>query len=166
MDMKNYNIRGFRGIEFYDNSGASCSIQESSCIDPHIWLGINEVIPKIFLPDIAKRNDQKGWVDLPVPDYIKLFGRMHLSQEQVKELLPLLQYFAENGTLPPNINSYNIDKDKVDDSADTVKVTMPVSFVDKPNKNCSIFPGSIAKYNINENINNVSIEEEKKKVNE
>ena len=73
-------------------------MQESSAIEPAIWIGIDHPIPKLFLPDVDK--EKKGWIDYPVPDCVKIFGRMELNQQQVKDLLPYLKYFADNGELP------------------------------------------------------------------
>lgn len=58
--------RGFSLIEFEDYYHHDCSLQESSNIDPCIWLGVGN-------------------------------NRMHLNQEQVKELLPYLQRFVDTG---------------------------------------------------------------------
>jgi hypothetical protein len=60
--------RGFAWANFRDTYGEPCSLQESSLISPHIWLGRDQM-------------------------------RMHLSQEQVKELLPMLQAFVETGKI-------------------------------------------------------------------
>ena len=65
--------RGFRRVDFTDRYGAACSLQESSlATEAAIWLGVND----------------------------PMASRMHLTQEQVAELLPLLQHFAETGYLP------------------------------------------------------------------
>lgn len=56
--MKPYRLsdRGFGGYEFESSQGESCSIQESSCVDPSIWLRLNEITPKLFLPDIDENK--------------------------------------------------------------------------------------------------------------
>lgn len=62
-----------RGVPVYrgtDSYGQPYSLQESSNVDPHIWLG----------------GDGNA--------------RAHLTQEMARELIPLLQYFADNGRLP------------------------------------------------------------------
>lgn len=73
--------RGFAIVEFVDAYGKECSLQESSLVEPHIWLG-------------CKNNTQPHHVtgEMTSP-------RMHLSQQQVKELLPLLKKFAKTGEL-------------------------------------------------------------------
>lgn len=87
--------RGFDRGEFFDQMGEACSIQESSlATDSCIWLGINEVVPQVFVPG-------DGWkpVELPTHGEVLKSGRMHLTQKQVAALLPLLQKFVETGRL-------------------------------------------------------------------
>jgi hypothetical protein len=62
--------RGFAYVNFKDFYGEPCSIQKSSLAD----------VPALWLG---------------IDHY-----RMHLSQEQVAELLPLLTHFVETGELP------------------------------------------------------------------
>lgn len=92
------NDRGFLTGKFTDHYGYGCSIQESSAIGDEdtgsfIWLGIDN--PKV-MKDL---RSGPGEVVEFEGDYT-FFSRMHLSQVQVKELLPSLQYFAECGCLP------------------------------------------------------------------
>lgn len=98
--MKKYELsnRGFRGYHFKDKSNRLCSIQESSSAKPSIWLGIDNIIPQLYLPELDRTKTR--WVDYPLPESVKIFGRMELTQSQVKQLLPYLQYFAETGKLP------------------------------------------------------------------
>ena len=73
------NERGFGVGNFEDYYGAPCSIQESSlATDNAIWFGVDDV-------------NHGGFTD---------YGRMHLTQDQVKRLLPYLTYFADTGELP------------------------------------------------------------------
>lgn len=67
---KDETNRGFGIYSFLDSNGEKCSIQESS---------------RAFPPSI--------WFGIS-PD------RMHLTQEEVAMLLPILKHFAENGELP------------------------------------------------------------------
>jgi hypothetical protein len=68
--------RGFWRVEFTDRYGAECSLQKSSlATEDAIWLGVD----KPFMAESL---------------------RMHLTQDMVKELLPLLQHFAKTGELP------------------------------------------------------------------
>jgi hypothetical protein len=67
--------RGFTIGEFKDRYGKPCSIQKSSLAsEPCIWLGVKEALGEP--------------------------SRMHLTQQQVADLLPLLQHFVETGDLP------------------------------------------------------------------
>ncbi len=80
--MKIYKTsRGFRRTDFLDLYEEKCSLQESSlATDNAIWLGCNE--------------------GLHIDG--ECCARMHLNQEHVLELIPLLQYFVETGKLPGN----------------------------------------------------------------
>ena len=105
--------RGFLRGEFTDANGQSCSLQRSSAFGGEggelIWLGVNNAKGNFSVlghNDLARlRNGGWGWQekclstmfpesDVNVPD------RMHLNQEQVKALLPALQYFVKTGELP------------------------------------------------------------------
>jgi len=81
--------RGFRKAEFKDRYGLDCSIQESSiATEACLWLGANK----------GSHYDDN---DMPVESQPgKCLARMHLSQEQVKALMPLLKYFLKHGVLP------------------------------------------------------------------
>ena len=91
--------RGFAIHEFTDRNGVKCSLQKSSlATDDCIWLGCAEIGLKRFEPFI-------GWSDVPLenrgPNGINYIAntRMHLTREQVKELLPILQRFVKTGEL-------------------------------------------------------------------
>ena len=72
---KKLTERGFGFYEFKDKYGQECSLQDSSLAsEPAVWLGV----------DIDLKGDE-------------IQNRMHLTQEQVKALLPILTYFAETG---------------------------------------------------------------------
>ena len=102
--------RGFNIGSFLDRNGQECSLQESSvcCTDEeegsYIWLGVDDANPQVLARDAhkvgVKTSEDCGWIPYPVPEEVLLHTRMHLSQRQVKELLPLLQHFAETGSLP------------------------------------------------------------------
>ena len=84
--------RGFSFGEFIDRYGAKCSIQKSSiATEDCIWLGINEVDPQVMAPG--------GWQKFEIPGDVLLNAKMHLTKNQVKELLPLLQSFVTTGEL-------------------------------------------------------------------
>lgn len=77
MDLTTTN-RGFDVAVFTDFYGSECSIQKSSLATKDcIWLGVD----KHFNPE----NEGSC--------------RMHLTRETVRELLPMLQRFAETGEL-------------------------------------------------------------------
>lgn len=88
--------RGFGHLTFLDRYEQICSLQDSSlATEPAIWLGVDNVGPSITGPN-GQRNE-----DVSI--------RMHLTQEMVKELLPYLTEFANNGSY---ISEMKIDKEK------------------------------------------------------
>lgn len=90
-------------MKFEDDYGVKCSLQESSSWESAIWLGVNNAHPKIMWKDAIKHGieveENCGWVDYPIPKEVLLSTRMHLTQNQVRELLPYLQRFVETGLL-------------------------------------------------------------------
>lgn len=81
--------RGFERFEFTDRYGEVCSIQESSlATDDAIWFGVNHA--SIEEVNLVEENGKKG-----------AMARMHLTRDMVKDLLPILQFFADHGELPP-----------------------------------------------------------------
>jgi len=69
--------RGFDISEFTDRYGQKCSLQKSSlAFEDCVWLGVSV--------------DMKGE---------KVNNRMHLTQDMVKDLLPVLEVFANTGEL-------------------------------------------------------------------
>ena len=91
--------RGFARVEFTDRNEVPCSLQKSSiATEDCIWLGANDIGLKRFEPG-------KGWHDVVLerepPGGVNHVAnnRMHLSQENVRALLPLLQGFAATGDL-------------------------------------------------------------------
>lgn len=97
--------RGFAHASFEDRYGAKCSIQKSSlATEDAIWFGINDADPQIMCSD-AKRlglpeKGHNGWQKYDIPKEVSLNTRMHLTQDQVRELIPVLAHFAETGELP------------------------------------------------------------------
>lgn len=86
--------RGFKFVEFIDRYGAQCSLQESSLADEAaIWFGPDDADPKRLVSG-------QGWQKVPFSDDTLFNTRMHLTQKQVKELLPYLRYFVKYGYLP------------------------------------------------------------------
>jgi hypothetical protein len=85
--------RGFNYVKFKDSNGVECSLQESSrAFTPSIWLGCNNADTKTLIPG-------KGWTLVDLPEMTISNTRMHLTQEDVQKLLPILQKFAETGEL-------------------------------------------------------------------
>lgn len=91
--IKSVTARGFELITFEDAYGFPCSLQESSAVVPHIWLGIDDAKPQIM----ASKTPQggTGWVPYDIPDDVLLTTRMHLNVEQVKALIVELQRFVD-----------------------------------------------------------------------
>lgn len=97
--------RGFAFGEFTDLYGEKCSIQKSSLAEiDAIWIGIDKPVPMLLHGDARRlglgNGETSGWVKYPLPECVELAGRMHLTREQVAELLPVLQCFVETGDLP------------------------------------------------------------------
>ena len=98
MDMKRTS-RGFAYYDFRDGNGTECSVQKSSAAEADfIWLGANEIGLKRFTPG-------RSWEPVELQDDFP-FGvthsannRMHLTRENVRALLPILQRFANTGQI-------------------------------------------------------------------
>jgi len=87
--------RGFGRIEFIDYYGIKCSLQKSSLADKDaIWLGCNDADPKQLIPG-------QGWTPIKMPDKNEWMAhtRMHLTQKEVKKLLPHLIKFVKTGEI-------------------------------------------------------------------
>lgn len=91
--------RGFGIIDMPGRDGEVFRLQESSAMDAEqsVWFGASELRVKSFL------NGQ--WSDVDFDALLpgaRILGneRMHLSQSQVRALLPILRYFVREGTLP------------------------------------------------------------------
>ncbi|MBB6731907.1 hypothetical protein [Cohnella zeiphila] len=91
--------RGFDIIIFEDFYGIECSIQKSSiATEDAIWFGCSEANPRIMANQTL--GGGTGWVPYPMPKRVAMDTRMHLTRDQVKELLPILNAFVETGELP------------------------------------------------------------------
>lgn len=104
MYKKEFTCRGFSYISFEDMYGEKCSLQKSSlAFEDAIWLGIEDVKPKVMVSDANKlgisTSKLNGWLDYQLPPEVHISSRMHLTREQVAELLPLLQKFVDTGEL-------------------------------------------------------------------
>jgi hypothetical protein len=90
--------RGFNCGKFLDDNGVECSIQKSSsAMEDKIWLGIAKADPIILSSKIIENG--VGWAKYPIPEDVFIGTRMHLSIEQVKQLLPMLNKFVETGDI-------------------------------------------------------------------
>lgn len=94
--------RGFGIINFTDRYGEGCSIQKSSLAsEDAIWFGIDDPAPKIMASQAplhgVDTDATVGWVEYPIPKEVLVSTRMHLTREQVAELLPVLQHFVATG---------------------------------------------------------------------
>lgn len=101
--------RGFTLVKFEDDYGAKCSLQESSAVAPHVWLGISK--PEIIIQykdaiahgmQLQKKypeTNECGWCDYPIPEEALVASRMHLSKQQAKWLAKRLNFFARHGYL-------------------------------------------------------------------
>jgi hypothetical protein len=86
--------------EFTDYYGVKCSIQKSSlATDDAIWLGVNDPEPKILASKVMEGGRGTGWVKYPIHEDVFINTRMHLSREQVAELIPILQKFVDTGDI-------------------------------------------------------------------
>lgn len=89
--------RGFAIGEFKDLNGEVCTIQKSSLATKEaIWIGAAKLRVQHF-------KAGQGWKDVEYPfsmeEHYVGNERMHLSREQVAELLPILQKFVDTGDL-------------------------------------------------------------------
>jgi len=91
--------RGFSITSFKDANGVECNIQISSAMreEALIWFGCDGMGMKGFNPD------RTGWHSIPDTEVANKLGfqdvltntRMHLTQSQVKLLLPYLNQFVK-----------------------------------------------------------------------
>lgn len=82
--------RGWKRYTFEDRYGEPCSIQKSSlATEDAIWLGTE-----------GRTVQGPPWKEFVPPEDVLVKSRMHLTQDQVRELLPLLQHFVKTGELP------------------------------------------------------------------
>lgn len=89
--IKNITNRGFKLIQFKDAYDELCDMQESSSIEPYIWLGTHSPNPRILASKLDP--DKTGWVDYQISSDILISHRMHLNRKQCVSLgLKLLKY--------------------------------------------------------------------------
>lgn len=86
-------VRSFGLIDFKDAYSQECSIQESSLVDPHIWIGVDNVGPLLDGPS-GKRNEQVS-------------VRMHINQKQAAAIAKILIHFSKTSYLPKRYVALN-----------------------------------------------------------
>lgn len=95
---KKHTQRGFSLYEFKERNGSLCSLQKSSIATENcIWFGPNESVITVGYP-WENYTEQQIKEKLGGKEVVSN-SRMHLTQTQVKELLPILQKFAETGEI-------------------------------------------------------------------
>jgi hypothetical protein len=93
--------RGFDLYNFTDRNGVEFSLQKSSiATEDSIWLGADKIGVKEFTA-FQGWKDRSEFDDTTLEHHYVANNRMHLTQDQVKELLPILQRFAETGEITP-----------------------------------------------------------------
>ena len=95
---KEFTIRGFTINYFNDDYNVKCSLQESSSVEPHIWLGVHGANPIIMCKDAQKLGipalDNVGWQDYELPEEVFINTRMHLTKRQARKLAVKLFKFG------------------------------------------------------------------------
>lgn len=107
--IKEYTPNGFDIYYFQDDYDKECTLQLSSSIEPHIWLGVDDPKPIIRYKDAlnaglklqkqSPETNDYGWCDFPIPEGTLIPSRMHLNQEQALILGKKLIEFGETGKL-------------------------------------------------------------------
>ena len=100
---KGVTVRGFDICYFNDDYSALCSLQQSSSVIPHIWLGIDNPEPKIMCKDAIKlglpAQGSVGWQDYNIPKEVSITTRMHLTKKQARKLARKLLKFGLFGKI-------------------------------------------------------------------
>ncbi len=96
---RNKTNRGFNVLTFYDDYNIECSLQKSSSVVDHIWLGIDRAKPIIMCSDARKlglsyAKYANGWQDFEVPEEVLIRTRMHLTKRQARKLAMKLLRFG------------------------------------------------------------------------
>ena len=101
---KQKTSRGFAYYKFIESNGNICSIQKSSAAEQDlIWLGCDKLDIQGFTP----YGQPESWASITEEQINEKFGtkhingnnRMHLSQETVSKLIPILQKFVDTGNI-------------------------------------------------------------------
>ncbi|RLC46027.1 MAG: hypothetical protein DRH57_06855 [Candidatus Cloacimonadota bacterium] len=104
MIYKDKTNRGFAVGAFQDYYGHDCSIQKSSlATEDAIWFGVTDAQPKVMASDAKKlgvtTDETVGWIPFAIPKEVLLHTQMHLTREQVAEMIPILQQFVDTGEI-------------------------------------------------------------------
>ncbi len=89
---KTQTCRGFDIINFKDSYKVDCTLQKSSTVDSHIWLGPSKNTVQELTGDGWKTNELKKNQQI-YPE------RMHLTRIQVLKLIPHLIKFIILGEI-------------------------------------------------------------------
>ena len=97
---KKITSRGFQYIEFSDQKGQVCSIQESSLYYPCVWIGLNDASPMIMASKAQANGiptkETTGWINYPIPDDVSISTRMHLDKRMLRKFIDTLEeYYSE-----------------------------------------------------------------------
>jgi len=94
---KELTPKGVEYVDFTDSHKEECTLRKCYLPDNEdkigIALGIKD--PKVYIFN----KDTWEWDDHPIPEKVKVETQIHLTREQVKELLPYLQYFVATGNI-------------------------------------------------------------------
>ena len=100
--------RGFELVTFRDCYGVECSLQQSSLAELEqpgasaVWLGVDEPNPQVLASQAASvgvsTGQATGWVPYPISEAVSITTRMHLTRDQVAELIPLLEQWLKTGS--------------------------------------------------------------------
>ena len=85
-----FTDRGFLELSFQDNYGdAPLSIQESSDVDPHLWIGVRN-------PQILRLVKYTGWVPVEQPSGTMISSRAHINPETARVIAAVLLAWADD----------------------------------------------------------------------
>ena len=96
--------RGFDVGNFTDRYGSPCSLQHSSlATEDAVWFGVDDPNPQVLASKAAalgiKTTETTGWIPYPVPEDVLISTQMHLTRDQLAELIPYLIGFVETGRI-------------------------------------------------------------------
>lgn len=73
LKIEEYEELGLKGCFFRDGSDQRCSFQESSSIDPHVWLGIDNTGPHMKGPrgEFDEQVDARMFIDIDLAKFLR-----------------------------------------------------------------------------------------------